>query len=131
MKASWCVLIFLISCLSFAQDSPLYRACNKKAATQYDLNVCASEEAKRADDELNRVYRLLLSKVRGDALAADKVKAAQKAWVAYRDAYIAAMYPAEDKQAEYGSILPMEVDLLAAKLTRLQTTALRELLKQY
>ena len=41
------------------------------------------------------------------------------------------MYPAEDKQAEYGSIFPMEVELLGAKLTRQQTAALREILKQY
>jgi hypothetical protein len=35
-----------------------------------------------------------------------------------------AMYPAEDKQAEYGSVYPMEADLLRAKLTQRQVTAL-------
>ncbi len=131
MKRCCHLFMFLASCLSFAQDSPQYRACSKQANTQYAMNVCANEEAKRADDELNRIYKLLLTKVRDDALATDKIKAAQKAWIAYRDAYIAAMYPAEDKQAEYGSIFPMEVELLGAKLTRQQTAALREILKQY
>jgi uncharacterized protein YecT (DUF1311 family) len=48
----------------------------------------------------------------------------------YRDAYIDAMYPAKDKQAEYGSMFPMEVDLLAAKLTRQQIGALQDILRQ-
>jgi uncharacterized protein YecT (DUF1311 family) len=41
------------------------------------------------------------------------------------------MYPAKDKQTEYGSMYPMEVDQLTAKLTRQQVTALTELLRQY
>jgi len=95
------------------------------------MNACANEETKRADDELNRIYKLLLIKVCDDALAKGKIRAAQNAWIKYRDTYIEAMYPAKDKQVEYGSIYPMEVDLLGAKLTRQQTTALREILKQY
>ena len=51
--------------------------------------------------------------------------------LSYRDAYMDAMYPAENKQAEYGSIYPMEADLLRAKLTQRQVTALKELLRQY
>jgi hypothetical protein len=42
-----------------------------------------------------------------------------------------AMYSAKDKQAEYGSVYPMEADLLRAKLTERQRTALEELLQQY
>jgi len=41
------------------------------------------------------------------------------------------MYPAKDKQARYGSIYPMEADLLLAKLTQRQVRALKELLQQY
>jgi len=78
----------------------------------------------------HKVYKLLLTKVSGDALATAKIRAAEKAWTAYRDAYIEAMYPAKDKQAEYGSIFPMEVDLLGAKLTRQQISALRDILRE-
>jgi hypothetical protein len=42
-----------------------------------------------------------------------------------------AMYPAKNKQAEYGSIYPMEADLLRAKLTQQQVAALKELQQQY
>jgi uncharacterized protein YecT (DUF1311 family) len=95
------------------------------------MNTCASEEATRVDNELNRIYKLLLSKVADDPIATVKIKAAEKAWIGYRDAYLEAMYPAEDKQAEYGSIYPMEAALAAARITREQAGALRELLKQY
>src|ERR1700689_1551102 len=120
MRRWCCLFIVLASGFCWAEESSLYRACNKHARTQYDMNACANDEAKRADDELNRIYKLLLSKAADDPVAAAKIKAAEKAWMVYRDAYIEAMYPAKDKQAEYGSIYPMEVDLLAAKITRQQ-----------
>jgi len=41
------------------------------------------------------------------------------------------MYPAKDKQAEYGSIYPLEANLLRARLTRQQTAALKDLLRRY
>ena len=71
----------------------------------------------------------MLSTSEPEAVA--KIKAAERAWIAYRDAYTDAMYPAKDKQTEYGSTYPMEVDLLRAKLTQRQVTALKELLQQY
>ena len=114
-----------------AQNSKQYRACNEKAKSQAEMNACANEEAVRVDAELNDVYRKLLSKAESQTEAVAKIKAAERAWIAYRDAYIEAMYPAKDKQAEYGSIYPMEVDLLHAKLTQQQVTALKELLQQY
>lgn len=116
---------------TFAQNSAQYRACNKNAKTQGEMNACASDEAARADAELNVVYRKLLSKAARQPDAMEKIKASERAWIIYRDAYTDAMYPAKDKQAEYGSIYPMEADLLKAKLTRQQVAALEEMLKQY
>jgi hypothetical protein len=63
--------------------------------------------------------------------AAAKVKAAESAWIAYRDAYLDAMFPAEDKQGVYGSIFPTKVDLHRASLARQQIVALKDLIKQY
>jgi len=125
-------LVFLLaSSLGLAQNSAQYRACNEKAKTQMEMNVCASDEAARVDAELNDVYRKLLSKAASPPEAAAKIKAAEGAWIAYRDAYMDAMYPAKDKQTEYGSIYPMDADLLRAKLTQQQVTALKDLLEQY
>jgi uncharacterized protein YecT (DUF1311 family) len=125
------VMFLLTSLPSIAQNSGPYRACNDKAKTQNDMNVCAREEAERVDAQLNDVYHKLLSQAASEQEAVAKIKAAERAWIAYRDAYMDAMYPAKDKQTEYGSIYPMDAELLRAKLTQQQIAALKELLQQY
>lgn len=125
------ILCLLVPLSLFAQDSPQYRACTNKAQAQMQLNQCAGEEAARVNAELNVIYRKVLDAAASDTGAAGKIKAMQRAWLTYRDAYIEAMYPAKDKQAEYGSIYPMDVALLNAKLTRLEINALKELLHAY
>ena len=80
---------------------------------------------------MNKVYQQLIAKAASDPDAVAKVKAAERAWVAYRDAYLEAMYPAKDKRLEYGSIYPMDFALLRAKLTQQHIADLQELSKQY
>ena len=126
-------VIFVIANCSalIAQESEQYRNCINKANTQTAMHICANEEAVRVDAQLNDIHRKLVSAASNEPSAIAKITAAQTAWVAYRDAYIEAMYPAKDKQATYGSIFPMEVDLLRAKLTRQQIEALKDLLRHY
>jgi uncharacterized protein YecT (DUF1311 family) len=116
---------------SFAQDSAAYRACSDRANTQAEMNTCASDEAARVDAKLNSVYQSLLAKVTSQPAALSKIKAAERAWLTYRDAYIEATYPAKDKAAEYGSIYPLDAALLRAKLTQQQVAALEDLLQHY
>jgi uncharacterized protein YecT (DUF1311 family) len=40
---------------------------------------------------------------RGEADFLQKLKAAQRLWIAFRDAHLESLYPAGDKQLEYGS----------------------------
>ena len=101
------------------------------ANTQTAMHVCASEEAQRVDAELNDTYRMLLSVAGRRPAAVEKIEIAERAWITYRDAYIEAMYPAEDKLAEYGSIFLTEANLLRSQLTRQQIVALKDLLKQH
>lgn len=121
--------VLLLAGACGAQESAAYTKCTEGAKAQPELNACAAAEAERTDAELNRVYRQLLAAVADDKAATAKIKLAEQAWIAYRDAYLEAMYPAEDKQAEYGSIYLMDVNLLAAKLTRQQIMAVEALLK--
>jgi len=65
------------------------------------------------------------------AITSAKIKSAQRAWLLYRDAYLEAMFPAADKPTEYGSMYAMQLALLRAKLTRWQTAALKDLLRQH
>jgi uncharacterized protein YecT (DUF1311 family) len=126
------VILFCASLLPvFAQDSAAYGACNQKAKTQAEMNACANEEAMHVDAELNAVYRKILSEASTQPEAIAKIKAAESAWITYRDAYMDAMYPAKDKQGEYGSNYPLEADLLRARLTKQHLVDLRQLLRQH
>jgi uncharacterized protein YecT (DUF1311 family) len=132
MKSLLAVLLMtIISFACFAQDSAEYRACSDKANTQSEMTACASDEAARVDAKLNTTYRALLARVASQPEPLAKIKAAQRAWIAYRDAYIEATYPAKDKAIEYGSIYPLDVNLLRAKLTRRQVAALEDMLQRY
>jgi uncharacterized protein YecT (DUF1311 family) len=132
MKSLVAVLsMTIISFACFAQDSAEYRACSGKANTQSEMTACASDEAARVDAKLNTTYRALLAKVASQPEALAKIKAAQRAWIAYRDAYIEATYPAKDRATEYGSIYPLEVTLLRAKVTQRQLAALEDMLQRY
>jgi uncharacterized protein YecT (DUF1311 family) len=95
------------------------------------MTACASEEAARVDAKLNTTDRALLARVASQPEALGKIKAAQRAWIAYRDAFIEATYPAKDKATEYGSIYPLDVALLRARLTQRQVAALEDMLRHY
>jgi uncharacterized protein YecT (DUF1311 family) len=114
-----------------AQASAQFQACSQKDQTQTGMDHCASDEAARADAELNRTYQQLRSSAKQVPGAVEKVERAERVWIQYRDAYLAAMFPAEDKQAAYGSEYPMNFGLLRAGLTREQAMKLKELIKHY
>jgi uncharacterized protein YecT (DUF1311 family) len=131
MKYAIFVLLGFSSFACFARDSAEHRACSDKANTQAEMTACAGAEAKRVDAKLNSTYRALLARVASQPEAVAKIKAAERAWVAYRDAYVEASYPAKNKAIEYGSIYPLDVALLRAKLTQRQVTALEDMLQHY
>jgi uncharacterized protein YecT (DUF1311 family) len=103
----------------------------KKEMSQTGMDHCASDEAARADSELNAIYQRLLAMAKLAPKTTAKIKGMETAWIAYRDAYIEAMFPQEDKQAAYGTEYPMNVDLVRAALTRKQAKEVEELIKQY
>lgn len=77
--------------------------------TQSEMNDCAARKAHEADDVLNSVYRELLGKIKNNNIATSKVIAAEKAWMAFRDAELAAKWPVPDGEranALYGSVHP-------------------------
>ncbi len=94
------------------------------AMTQHAMNRCAAEEFRKADAELNKVYRQLT----GEAGAAEKAKlrAAQLAWIRFRDAHCD--YEAFGNQG--GSIYPMVYSFCLAEVTRERAKQLREILRE-
>lgn len=125
------IFLFLTASFAFSQNSAQYQACTEKAKAQPELNDCARQEADRVDAKLNKLYQQVLAKAGKDANAIAKIKAAERAWIVYRDAYIEATYPAKDPGLEYGSEYLSDAALLEAKLTQQHMADLEDLLKQY
>ncbi|MBJ3777913.1 lysozyme inhibitor LprI family protein [Acuticoccus mangrovi] len=55
-------------------------------ATQADLNECAAKAYEAADDARDAKYQAILARLASDSDAAALLRAAEEAWVAYRDA---------------------------------------------
>lgn len=58
----------------------------ENALDQPTINECVSRAYMKSDAELNRVYRSLATRARGEEVIARKLAGAQRAWIAFRDA---------------------------------------------
>lgn len=81
--------------------------------TQTDLTICAVERFERADTKLNADYRKIMSRLHSDSDTAKLFQAAQRAWIAFRDAECAFATSA----TVGGSINPMMVAECRERLT--------------
>ena len=54
--------------------------------TQTDMNICAGKSYAKSDAELNKFYKQIETRLKGDADTTKLLVAAQKAWVSFRDA---------------------------------------------
>jgi uncharacterized protein YecT (DUF1311 family) len=124
----------IVSGLSLTQED-YSKLCkdwkDRSEITQTEMTICAAEEAKAAEVELEKRYQDLLTGVRqlpsdiqspklDMTRAIENIKAAQLAWVRYRDAYIDATFPLENKQQEYGTMYSMRVSAIRADMAREQ-----------
>ncbi|HEX5705730.1 MAG TPA: lysozyme inhibitor LprI family protein [Pyrinomonadaceae bacterium] len=96
------------------------------AQTQAEMNAEACGAYRAADEELNRVYARILRDYRSDVKFVRKLRAAQRAWLVYRDAHLAARFPEEDKRGNYGSVFPMCFCMVQEEVTRARTEVLKK-----
>lgn len=96
------------------------------AQTQMELAGDACSEYKQADADLNSVYGEVLAKHKKDTAFAAKLKEAQRAWIKFRDAHLESIYPAANKQQEYGSAFPMCNCGELAEITKKRTAQLKQ-----
>jgi len=75
--------------------------------TQGEMNDCAVRELHKAESKLERLL---------NQLGITKDSPEQKAWEAYRNAQLAAIYPQEDISS-YGSVYPTCLSILKKTLT--------------
>lgn len=97
---------------------PALAADRCESMVQSDLNECARADYRTADAALNAVYVQLMKKV--GPKTKDALRAAQKAWLSYRDATCAL----ETMGLEGGSAYPMELSGCLKGLTDARTKAL-------
>lgn len=128
-------LILLCIALSPAQGQQKKRPASRgqhpcgNAQTQFDMDKCFCEQYQKADAELNRVYQQLLAAGASNPVFIDKLKAAQRAWVVFRDAQLGAIYPITDNpKVQYGSVFPMCYCAAQEDLTVERTKQLKRML---
>lgn len=118
-------------CMVAMAQSPELDRCMNGATTQLEMNKCAGEEMSRLNAQRDALYQQVLRAAKSNPRALAKIKTAERGWHSYRAAYMDAMYPENDKQANYGSTYPMNAALVAADLTRAHVQALKTLLRQH
>lgn len=84
------------------------------ATSQLALDQCAAADLQAADATLNAAYQQILGRLRGDPETTQLLRAAQRAWLGFRDSECAFAASA----ATQGSIYPMLVASCRAGLTR-------------
>jgi uncharacterized protein YecT (DUF1311 family) len=78
------VSIMLSAVSARAEDTPPYPVTDcGKFTVQIDLNKCADDNLQSADSMLNKVYQQLMAEQ--DAASKERLKEAERAWIAYRD----------------------------------------------
>ena len=103
----------------------LLASANSFAQTQAELNRDACATYKNADAEMNRTYKQILDKYLRETVFIEKLKAAQRAWIKFRDADLESLYPERDTLSAYGSVNPMCRCIAVSELTKERTKSLK------
>jgi uncharacterized protein YecT (DUF1311 family) len=109
----------------------LHRYCDK-ADTQSEMDVCARSALADADRQLNATYQAVIKKWAAFPDMISKLRVAQRQWLAYRDADIAARFANADRElatGTAGSAYPAAHSLYEAGLEFERTARLCEFLR--
>ena len=118
------IFCFLMATSAAAQSGQAPDPCSD-AQTTVEMRDCAGKEYKKADAELNSVYKQLMSKLM-DAGHQTALKTAQQAWIKYRDANC----EFEAYLNRGGTIYPVVYTGCLSAMTTNRTKELRELIEQ-
>src|SRR5262249_28129077 len=93
--------------------------------TQFEMNACAYEAFQKSDAELNALYQQVLKRLKNDTHARKRFVAAQRAWIAFRDAectFVAS-------PSTGGSVYPMVLSFCRDRLTNARVNDLKSYLR--
>ncbi len=118
---------FLSSVLLLSVTAPVNPQAQRdpcKGDTTYEMKQCSGSKYKQADDELNKVYQQLLSKLDDEGHKAS-LKTAQLAWLKYRDTNC----DFEGYLNRGGTIYPIVIAECMTTMTTSRTKQLKEQIK--
>ncbi|SFY36770.1 Uncharacterized conserved protein YecT, DUF1311 family [Pseudomonas sp. NFACC49-2] len=95
------------------------------AMTQGEMNQCAAQEKKAADDELNRLYKQITARLKDNPEAKQLLIKAQRAWIGFRDAEC--NFSASG--VEGGSVYPLIYGNCVTALTKARVETFKTYLK--
>ncbi|WP_336756641.1 lysozyme inhibitor LprI family protein [Pantoea sp. USHLN298] len=105
MKTGWLLALLLASGEAMAQDLPADAALNRcleGATTTQAMNQCYATASKAWDQEMNNQYGKLMNQLTGDSKT--ELRQAQRAWLSYRDSWLAASRSRLSDQGTLGSV---------------------------
>ncbi|MGD0192447.1 MAG: lysozyme inhibitor LprI family protein [Rhizomicrobium sp.] len=114
-----CTLIALVSVGTMAMAASPEEDCG--SLPQQAMNACFGRAAARADARLNVVYAIELKGMSDDAKGIALLRAAQRAWVDFRDKNCEWQAHGE----EGGSLYPTEFSTCEIKMTEARTRELQ------
>jgi uncharacterized protein YecT (DUF1311 family) len=89
--------------------------CDAPGLSQGEVNDCYGNAYKMADAELNVLYRQITARLRDDEATTTLLVAAQRAWVAFRDAECDFSASEVSGSSAYGMIAAICLDKLTGK----------------
>ena len=127
MKTTLLLLTLLFSTTLYANNIK----CNP-SGNQMQMNQCAYEDFKKADKELNSVYKKLRAKNKNDKTYLQNLKASQRLWIKFRDAELDLIFTCEsgDMRMCFGSMYPLLLNSEKAAITEQRVKSLKSYLKQ-
>ncbi|MGO3057863.1 lysozyme inhibitor LprI family protein [Halomonas sp. AOP43-A1-21] len=90
--------------------------------TQMEMTQCSAQTYQMADDELNEAYQALIGRLENNGASLEKLRAAQRKWIGFRDVECAF----ESSAVEGGSAQPMVRNGCLEALTKARTQRLQE-----
>ncbi|CAH0265561.1 DUF1311 domain-containing protein [Pseudomonas mediterranea] len=95
------------------------------ATTQGDMNQCAAQEKKAADNELNSLYKQITARLKDNPETKQSLVKAQRAWIGFRDAEC--NFSASG--VEGGSVYPLIYSNCITALTKARVETFKTYLK--
>jgi uncharacterized protein YecT (DUF1311 family) len=111
--------------ISFLVIALIVASAGAQAQTQSRMNQDACRNYEAADAEMNKVYQQVLIEYKKEAAFIQKLRTAQRLWVAFRNAHVESLYPKPNKLAAYGSTHPACRCLALTEITTARIEALK------